>query len=1110
MKHKHPTGFILPAALVFSLVTIILTVTFLQYTTSFNSILRTTYHDTLAKKAAETGARLAADCFRTTIHDLSRWDDGQVLTPNKECAAFTFPTKAGASEFISEEETTEGGALLRTTYEVEKPEVSETLLTITAKGTTQLFSSHASPTPAFVYEETSRLQVPISDAYTEIAAAEGNVVTDFTVGLGQVCAVANMSPYCWGINVTGQLGIAGDTSNKTRPYRMNTPGSNNLTNETIHKLGSGPDHVCGIASTGKMYCWGMNAPFGTIGIGSHVATYLPPQHINTQAMSSVFASDVIGASPSVMVSVTGTAHSLNSVLRNITSMRYGCAIAHGRVSCVGQNWFAQLGQIDYSWLFRLGSFAGSARVYPTAHFTMWAFGTGVVEFLQGNDKNSYHYVFGYDKAADSGAPPYPRSIIDQPTRNNLNDESNVGKFNASEVLNGQTNACANENGKIHCWGDQAMPWVMSQNEWLSALCPLNVMNNLLGGQKMECWTSDLTSYDRGNVVSDIGVRGSSLSGKMAYGLNASHRSNCAIAEGRLHCWGQSLTDRANDSWIGSTGSQLWELARDFVPLPWADSPRLENGVNLGGRKLTQIGGSSTDSLACFNTSGTAYCLGKNGDGQPNRSSGVLPFPGHVERIESGRAFTCGQANGALYCTGRGSDGQLGRGNKNNDYGDPQKVLDIGTVDNTYAATAIDAGEHHNCAIVNGDVYCWGDNAYGQLGTNDYGEKQRPTRINLTEVPERNHRSATAVSAGKSHSCAVMEGDVYCWGDNTHGQLGTGNTTSSIQPVRVNFPVSPAAATDVSVGDNHTCAVVNGRAYCWGFNSNGQLGTNNTTHYTTPQAINICRESNPNNCRMAADVKTFGNNAERHITQIEAGKDFTCAIGAERVWCWGSNAHGKTGRGTATGNTLRALEVNLGSGSAGAAVAHNGLGFASTELAVGDDFACALVNQITHCWGDNTYGQLGRNSTANNSTTQFARYNTDRVQGFNVVAGSEGASHSLTAGKRHACSVTNGQAMCWGDNTQGQLGRGSAGGPGATAAPVYQDATILGTNLPHKLAAGSEHTCAIANGKIACWGHNNNYQNGILGDASSSAVPRWTHPRYAVGEITYDWERAILY
>ena len=132
-----------------------------------------------------------------------------------------------------------------------------------------------------------------------------------------------------------------------------------------------------------------------------------------------------------------------------------------------------------------------------------------------------------------------------------------------------------------------------------------------------------------------------------------------------------------------------------------------------------------------------------------------------------------------------------------------------------AATQLAVSGDHACITGQGEVRCWGDNTHGQLG-GDAADGNEGVTVALPERP-------THVTTGWAHSCATTAlGSVYCWGDGSHGQLGHGSRDSSAQPVKVEGFSAPVIR--VAAGRGHTCAVQSDRrVLCWGQNDLGQLG-----------------------------------------------------------------------------------------------------------------------------------------------------------------------------------------------------------------------------------------------------------------------------------------------
>ncbi|MDB5180740.1 MAG: hypothetical protein JWO54_500, partial [Candidatus Saccharibacteria bacterium] len=159
-----------------------------------------------------------------------------------------------------------------------------------------------------------------------------------------------------------------------------------------------------------------------------------------------------------------------------------------------------------------------------------------------------------------------------------------------------------------------------------------------------------------------------------------------------------------------------------------------------------------------------------------------------------------------------------------------------------------SGTNRTCAIVSYNVYCWGYNAYGQLGNGMYlgsGGTDNPSSID-SKVPVKVKREA-GVMAGKNivkifvaqyHSCALSsDGLMYCWGYNNSGQLGAGNNTDSAVPKQVGGALAGKTITDIGGSANISCAIATGKIYCWGSGAAGGTGIGASGGYVnTPTAV----------------------------------------------------------------------------------------------------------------------------------------------------------------------------------------------------------------------------------------------------------------------------------
>ncbi|NCQ60501.1 MAG: hypothetical protein GW913_07520 [Myxococcales bacterium] len=363
-----------------------------------------------------------------------------------------------------------------------------------------------------------------------------------------------------------------------------------------------------------------------------------------------------------------------------------------------------------------------------------------------------------------------------------------------------------------------------------------------------------------------------------------------------------------------------------------------------------------------------------------------------------------------------------------DSGTPDSgVPDSGTPDSGVpaAAAGIDnlvAGFGHNCgARTANDLRCWGDDSSRQLGDDATGIRSTPVALSLVGVAR--------LAAGSGHSCAYTTAGLYCWGDNSRGQVGAGSAASVLGPPTLVTGVG--AVLDLAAGRDHTCALTSTGVFCWGANDRGQLGDGSVVDRNAPTAV--------------AGLSAVP-------VALAARGNHSCALMAGgNVQCWGDNAFGQLGDGAPTVAAVSA-PVNV-VGLTGA------LG-----ITAGTSFTCALgsTNEVS-CWGDGSFGIFG--------------------DGTFGLRASPGANATLTGviqvagGVRHACALTDtSRVFCWGDNAASQLGR-PAGAPLRSPSPLE----VTGVGVPLEVNAGQSHSCVRTASGFRCWGTNT---FGQLGNAST--------------------------
>ena len=328
-----------------------------------------------------------------------------------------------------------------------------------------------------------------------------------------------------------------------------------------------------------------------------------------------------------------------------------------------------------------------------------------------------------------------------------------------------------------------------------------------------------------------------------------------------------------------------------------------------------------------------------------------------------------------------------------------------------------------------------------------------------------------IIGGFGYVCAVaLDGRVYCWGSNSNGKIGSGNTSSALVPSAVK--ISGALVGKVikqiepSSAGNHSCVIASDdKAYCWGYNGFGQLGNNNTVNSLTPVAVD-----------------TAGVLASKTIKQIASGGISSCVIASDdKAYCWGSNNFGQLGNG------------NLKNSSTPTPVSTTGVlaGKTIKQITAGNSYFCVIASDDkAYCWGGGRRGALG-----NGSTLSLVISTPTPVSTTGVLAGK--TIKQITAGTEFTCAIaSDDKAYCWGSNSSGQLGNNSTINSGVPVA-VNTSGVLAGKTIK-QISAGSSHTCAIASDdKAYCWGSNS---SGELGNNSTinSGVP--THV-YAPKENT---------
>ncbi len=390
-------------------------------------------------------------------------------------------------------------------------------------------------------------------------------------------------------------------------------------------------------------------------------------------------------------------------------------------------------------------------------------------------------------------------------------------------------------------------------------------------------------------------------------------------------------------------------------------------------------------------------------------------------------------NGQVKCWGNNSAGQLGleligtnsKGDNPSEMGANLPFVDLGTGFNVAELTG---GENFFCArSTQGDIKCWGENIYGQLGLGDTANRGINSGDMGNSLPIVNlggARKALKISAGSSHICALSTDDSFqCWGDNQYGQIGQGATPNLTSPPSpLTLPIG-RTVVDFSLASNHTCVILdNDDVFCWGLGSSGQLGAEATAN------LGISGPTLPNSIA-PIDLGTVSTPYE-----IFAGPaNTTCLIYFnDNLKCWGDGLDGKLGRG----NTINAGHAN---NSMADNLAFIDLGTGLTSFGITqtyDSEVCTLLDtDEIKCWGKGLYGGLGQevNTNIGNAGGQMG----DALPEVDLGTGE--LVYQLMKGG--TCVITyDDELKCWGRNNSGQLGRGNV-------TDVGFNTNDMGDNLP---------------------------------------------------------------
>lgn len=339
------------------------------------------------------------------------------------------------------------------------------------------------------------------------------------------------------------------------------------------------------------------------------------------------------------------------------------------------------------------------------------------------------------------------------------------------------------------------------------------------------------------------------------------------------CWGQNSSGQLGVASFSLTahGDEAGESPADNDPV-----------TNLEGLSITSMALGGQHSCAILSDA-NLYCFGEAQNGQlglgVNADRKIMTAAVDLDGMPvleaaAGGQFTCARLiDGTVRCWGLNSSGELATGDADIRFV-PGPVVSL-----PVEAAQVAAGGAHACVrLVDDSVYCWGDNSSGQLGDSDGGnDSATPAVVDL------DGGNVTDISAGGRFACVVVDNGVRCWGENGSGQLGNNDgTNTDLDVPSAVLDIDSEVAVDVELGSEHGCVLTqSGQLYCWGESDAGQTGQSDTTDDISPMRVDL--------------------GGAYLVRQLELGGDHTCVVlqpvpdtGDRPVRCWGEGGVGQLG------------------------------------------------------------------------------------------------------------------------------------------------------------------------------------------------------------------------
>jgi alpha-tubulin suppressor-like RCC1 family protein len=765
---------------------------------------------------------------------------------------------------------------------------------------------------------SSPVQVGALSTWTQVAGGSINAAA----------IQSNGTLWMWGSNSYGQLGL-----NTTRNYNYSSPVQVGALSAWTQVTG-GVNFQLALQSPGTLWAWGADG-YGQLGLGNQT-NYSSPVQVGALTTWTQIS---CGYAHSIAVQSNGTLWAwgyggngqlgLSDTTNRSSPVQVGALSTWTQVACGyyytialqsnGTLWAWGANDYGLLGLNTTTNYSSPVQIGALSTWTQVASGYIAVAAIQ---SPGTLWAWGYGGNGQLG-------LSDTTNRSSPVQVGTLSTWYQVAMQRCNIGAILQSSGTLYASGLNSFG-SLGNNSTTSQSSPVTILSPGSGS-----WNkiSSASSYTMA-IQSNGTLWGVGINGFGQLGLNTTAGCSLLAQVGALSTWTQISCGYAHSLSIQSPGT-LWT---------WGLNSNGQLGLNTTTNYSSpvQIGASSTwTQVACgyyhsmaVQRNGTLWSWGSNSSGQLGVGSAGTNILSPVQvgalsvwtKISGGYyTSTTIQSNGTLWSWGTNSFGQLGL-NTNTNYSSPVQILS--PFQGTWIQVAANGQGKSSAAIISpGTLWAWGFNNVGQLGNNSTTTQSSPVQIGALST-------WTSVSCGYYAMAIQTPGTLWAWGFNPYGNLGNNTTMGTSSPVQIG---ALSTWTQVSAGTVYNTLAIQtpGSLWAWGLNSYGQLGTSNTTNYSSPVQIGT--------------LNTW--------SLFASGSSHSVAIQSNgTLWSWGNNSFGQLGLNTSTLTSVLS-PVQVGALSTWTQVRGSN-----------SNYTLALQSNGTLWgWGNNTYGVLGLNTTTNYSS-----------------------------------------------------------------------------------------------------------------------------------------------